>query len=188
MDRRLTQEDWMELDTILKVLQPFERITTRLQAEKITPSDFFGLWEELKFDLVECNGIELADNLRNCMRERELTLYNDIIFASVFLDPRYRFLLTERESQRFVHLHRISIRLILNKTSIFNFVFSYFPIRNRSKEKCDPAFECIVGENRNVHAISGKRVNPTAMFRRRNYSEIKVRAIFECDGTKEIIN
>lgn len=97
-DERPTEADWIELDTILQILKPFESITTRLQAEQLTPFDFFGLWEELKYELIFFRGSEFADASLKGMDHREHFLYNELIFASVYLDPRYRFLLTERKT------------------------------------------------------------------------------------------
>lgn len=92
--RKLTESDWNDMGPILKILKIFEVITTRLQAEQLTPSDFFAAWEELKLELEDLEG-DLADELRRGIAIREPDLYNDVIFASVYLDPRYKLLLSK---------------------------------------------------------------------------------------------
>lgn len=97
-NRKLTESDWNELEHVLKILKLFEIITVRLQAEQLTPSDLFAFWEELKLELADFEG-ELADALRSEMTIQEPALYNDVVYASVYLDPRYRVLLTTGKQQ-----------------------------------------------------------------------------------------
>lgn len=94
MNRKLCASDWEDLESMMPSLCFFERITNRLQAEKLSPSDFFASWEELKLELCDLDS-ELATHLRSRMENREGDLYNDLIFGGVFLDPRYNILLTD---------------------------------------------------------------------------------------------
>lgn len=93
---KLNDSDWHNLNGILNILSFFESTTKRLQAVNFTVADFYYAWHELKLELEAFTGVELVDNMLAQMeiRKSEL-LQNGIVYSCVFMDPRYRILLTE---------------------------------------------------------------------------------------------
>lgn len=93
---KMNESDWHNLDGILRILRLFESLTKKLQAVNFTVADFYGAWQELKMEMVDLIGVELVDNILVQMEARESEMMqNDIIYSCVFMDPRYRILLTE---------------------------------------------------------------------------------------------
>lgn len=92
---KLDDEEWQALETLLNILKSFESLTKKLQAVQFTVSDFYASWIELKCDLDVMKGIELVHNilLQMEIREKEF-LQNDVVYGCVYLDPRYRVLLS----------------------------------------------------------------------------------------------
>lgn len=66
--------------------------------KKYTPSDFYGDWLWLKLELKKNVHIQLANDIIKHMENRENGFLNKpTVLASVFVDPRYRILLSEDE-------------------------------------------------------------------------------------------
>lgn len=93
---QLSESDWHNLDVILKILSFFDVATTKLQAVNFTVADFYHAWHELKIELEPLAGMELVDNILEQMEIRSAELLrNEVVYSCVFMDPRYRILLTE---------------------------------------------------------------------------------------------
>lgn len=96
----LSIEDWFKYEELLKILKHPYIATVKMQAEQMTPSDFFALWLDLKLKLSKHKNISFAKNILDGMemREKEKKILDAApIVASVFLDSRYRVLLTTQQ-------------------------------------------------------------------------------------------
>lgn len=92
---KMSDSEWHNLDGILQILRLFESLTKKLQAVNFTVADFYGAWQELKMEMGSLIGVELVDNILVQMEIRESDMMrNDTIYSCVFMDPRYRILLT----------------------------------------------------------------------------------------------
>lgn len=93
---KMSESDWHNLDGILRILSQFEIVTKKLQSTNFTVADFYCAWHELKFEMEAMAGVELVDKILVEMAKREIDMMqNDIIYSCVFMDPRYRILLSE---------------------------------------------------------------------------------------------
>lgn len=96
--KNFSSEEWQLFEEITLILKfPFET-TLRMQREQYCPSDFYGDWENLKLELKEFDQNTLANELLKTLEEREPHVKSFTVLASVFIDPRYRVLLSESES------------------------------------------------------------------------------------------
>lgn len=87
----LSLDEWIAVEKIIKILGPFERLTTTMQKQTISLSDFFGGWAKIKLELSKMDSDELIKNLLSQMQFRETVLFNNPVpNAAVFLDPRYQ--------------------------------------------------------------------------------------------------
>lgn len=70
-----------------------------LQRNEYTLSDFFGDWIRMKHNLQKIHH-PMADSVRQCLIDREDRLLNHkLMISTVYLDPRYNFLLSEAEKE-----------------------------------------------------------------------------------------
>lgn len=108
----ISDDEWAALKEVAEVLALPNRTTISMQKEKYTPSDFYGDWCKLKLSLEKLSH-ELAKEIVDCMIKREDGLLNTpTVLASVFVDPRYRLLLSDDEATVAVkHLSDIRKRL-----------------------------------------------------------------------------
>lgn len=71
-----------------------------MQEEKLSLSEFFGCWLTCIIKTKKLNTV-LAKNLFSCMQEREKILFdNDVLLSAIFLDPRYKIVLSETQVQK----------------------------------------------------------------------------------------
>lgn len=92
----MTDSDWLNLDGILRILRHFESATKKLQADNFTVADFYCTWQELKMEMQSLSGVEFVDKILAQMEIRESDMMrNGIVYSCVFMDPRYRILLSE---------------------------------------------------------------------------------------------
>lgn len=97
---KFEKSEWDSIIMIIDSLKPAKIATKNLQSEKITLSDFYIEWLKCKGLTGQVNST-LALNLVETMEQRENTLLgNDMLLASVLLDPRHRCLLSEDEKTR----------------------------------------------------------------------------------------
>lgn len=96
-------DNWMDIEEINKILKiPFEA-TNELQYKSLTMSDQFGCWlkMELKLEHMIVNEnlkTDLAGTLVEKIFDRKKVLMaNPALISAVYLDPRYKFELTETE-------------------------------------------------------------------------------------------
>jgi len=91
---QMSSDYWLKIEMIVSVLKP-AKITTKLfQSENMTAGDFLGAWIKLKIDTEKCD-TDFSRILLNNLKIRENLLFDsDAIITSIFLDPRYKTMLT----------------------------------------------------------------------------------------------
>lgn len=87
-----------------------------MQRVKYIPSDFYGDWTNLKLELEVFKEHQLGQYLLEELKHREVSIITSpIILASVFIDPRYRVLLSEAENLTAIeHIMKLKRRLEIN--------------------------------------------------------------------------
>lgn len=96
----MSHEDWDDVEEISKILEPFSHLTTFMQRETISLSDFFGNWAKIEMKIMKFPGSELAENLISEMKARkELLSNNPVLNAAVFLDPRYQKVMPDQNKE-----------------------------------------------------------------------------------------
>lgn len=63
MKARLTNEEWILVEKIKSILQPFAGQTTVLQSEQLSLSDLYGVWAKLIMELKKFRGDQLTNQL-----------------------------------------------------------------------------------------------------------------------------
>lgn len=113
----LTEDDWFEVNEILTVLKPFYIATMKLQSEKTTLSDFFGIWISLEIQMLKLGTgnnskhVLIANLLDQMKIYQERLLANPVLLANIYLDPRFQSLLKVEQKQRAVeHLMFVNAR------------------------------------------------------------------------------
>jgi hypothetical protein len=99
----LTNDDWIKYEEIHNIMEYPHIATVKMQAEQLTPSDFFAIWLDLKLRLKKHEGVSFAKRIIDGMtaREKEKNIIDSpIVLSSVFLDSRYRILLTTQQKQK----------------------------------------------------------------------------------------
>ena len=97
-DIEFEDEGFFERTSILiSALKPVEILNRRLQSEVLLLSDFFSQWIKTKLEL-ERSTNTFTNSLLSAMKNREAKLFdNDVLLAGVFLDPRFKSLLTPEQ-------------------------------------------------------------------------------------------
>ncbi|CAM5113507.1 unnamed protein product [Natator depressus] len=94
---KLTKAEWDEVKNLRDLLAKPNQTTVNLQAVDVTPGVLMKEWRKLSKFLQE-NGGQIAEGILSSMQKREEKLFDNIHFlAGVYVDPRYRILLTSRE-------------------------------------------------------------------------------------------
>lgn len=110
-DFHLDDNIWNRMPEILTVLKIFDDKTKYLQTEDLTVSDAFAVWFELKAHFQNIPNWELATLALEVITIREnMFSKNEVIFAGVYLDPRFRVLLNEEQKSKavdhLIYLHQ----------------------------------------------------------------------------------
>lgn len=108
----ITDNTWKEIEVLERVLLEPYKVTMIVQDENCSLGDFYGAWLQAKRNLQKFDH-EMAHLLLNKMINRETgILRNKLMLSAVFLDPRYKFLLTEEEkSIAICHLCQLYLRI-----------------------------------------------------------------------------
>lgn len=94
---QLTPSEWAYIQNIGDVLSPVYKTTLTLQKEQLLLGDFYKVWLEQKLAIKAING-EMAKKLFDRLEEREKNLLENItICAALYLDPRFRRLLSNEK-------------------------------------------------------------------------------------------
>lgn len=97
---QLSDEEWDCIEEISKILEPFAHLTTMMQKQTISLSDFFGGWAKVEMKLQKFHGSNLQEKLIFEMAARKEALFNNsVLNAAVFLDPRYQKFMPEQNKQ-----------------------------------------------------------------------------------------
>lgn len=84
-------QEWDSVQTITTTLSHFAKLTTLMQREAVSLSDFFGGWAKIKMELSKLAHDRLVQQLLVEMKSREAVLFNNqVLNAAVFLDPRFQ--------------------------------------------------------------------------------------------------
>lgn len=110
---QISDENWKVFANLVEVLKRVNDATVKMQREKYAPSDLYGDWIKLKMQLASFEAMPIANNIIEQMKKREDGLINTpTVFASVFVDPRYRLLMSQDESSTALrHLSEVRERL-----------------------------------------------------------------------------
>ena len=93
----LTENQWHSATELEELLRAPYTVTKKLQAEDLIAGEFLFEWKKLIFDLNKKGGL-IANGIANSMNRREAQLTdNDILLASIFVDPKNRILLEEEQ-------------------------------------------------------------------------------------------
>lgn len=87
----LSETDWIAVEKLLNVLEPFYKCSLRLQAQSHTLSDFYGNWLHITIKLQKMPDSVLKTNIVEQMDIRKtMLLDNPIMLSAIYLDPRYQ--------------------------------------------------------------------------------------------------
>lgn len=86
----ITEEDWINVEGIVKTLEPFNNYSKNLQSETVTLSDFYGYWTRLRLKVAKSTD-QLSQKLLEQMNNyHDVLMENPAVIATVYLDPRYQ--------------------------------------------------------------------------------------------------
>jgi len=110
--RNLSESEWADIAHVCSSLKPARTTTKVLQGQQLPVGDFYGAWLECKLK-TKAEANDLATGLVEAMDRREEKLLSTPAFAAaLFLDPRYKVLLTPSMEQNAVkHLQALWLRL-----------------------------------------------------------------------------
>ncbi len=96
----LTEFEWSKVERLASLLQlPYEA-TLRLQSASLCPGEFIKAWRGVIFQL-EKRDDPLSDDIVTSLKQREVFLLaNELILAGIWVDPRYRVLLTDDQKKK----------------------------------------------------------------------------------------
>lgn len=116
VSKQLNSEEWMEIETIISVLTPVHILTLSLQRSQLLLGDFYKAWLEMMFEL-ESNTTEISKILVECIKSRQSQLMeNDTMYSALFLDPRFRRVLSKEKIGRAKkHLKNIILQIQNNE-------------------------------------------------------------------------
>lgn len=161
----MTDEEWDCLQEISKILEPFAHLTTILQKQTISLSDFFGGWAKLEMKLQKFHGSNLQQNLVSAMTTRKEVLFNNsVLNAAVFLDPRYQKFMPEQNKQN-------AIRYLENLYEKMNRRPDVIPEPNTESSELEAYLSNVYGEKNNN--------NPTANDENQQQPEETIRTKLE---------
>ncbi|XP_036404855.1 uncharacterized protein LOC118791563 isoform X1 [Megalops cyprinoides] len=96
----LTEAEWDNVGLLVRSLHPARAMADALLAEQLTAGDFFGAWLKCKIETDKVGG-PFAALLVECLSRRQHALFeNEAFLAAVFLDPRYKVLLSDAQTER----------------------------------------------------------------------------------------
>lgn len=88
---------WIDMINIMTSLKPAAEATERLQAKELTLGDFYSIWIICRTKSENLN-LPLAKDIATAMQIREKDLLaNEAFLAAIFMDPRWKVVLSDRE-------------------------------------------------------------------------------------------
>ena len=99
-DLHVPESEWSLFLQIVASLEPARKAAKALQKEALTLGDFYGVWLTCKLEIMKASSSQFSQLLLTAIKKRESSLLeNEAFVACVFLDPRYKLLLTEQEKK-----------------------------------------------------------------------------------------
>lgn len=96
-DVKIMEIAWDSMKTLCASLKPLSEATIKMQAERLTYSEFYGIWVMCRKKL-EALSSKSAKLFLTAMVKREQKILNsEVLLSCVFLDPRVNFFLTPSE-------------------------------------------------------------------------------------------
>ncbi|XP_065323654.1 uncharacterized protein LOC135930795 [Gordionus sp. m RMFG-2023] len=95
----LSEDDWNQIKDLTRVLVPLKITTLRLQSEQLCLSDFYGIWVRCRLELEKFTSSFSYEILENMKIREQQYLKNSVMYASIYLNPRYQVLLSIEQKQ-----------------------------------------------------------------------------------------
>lgn len=95
----ISDEEWVKIEVFLKVFEAAKSATIKMEKSDLIIGDFFSIWLELKLNVEKFSSSSIyAQVLIRNIKARELLLFENAPFISgLYLDPRFNFLLSDRD-------------------------------------------------------------------------------------------
>lgn len=137
-DVRLTKSDWTFCETFIEIFKPVRIATKRLQSQQLTLGDFYKVWLQLTLEIkkltttTEKESKVLATELHKNLMKRESFIFNSnkSLVAALYLDPRFRNILTKLRPDDF-NLKEPQEHLLALYKKIKNVEVSFFEFSSR---------------------------------------------------------
>ncbi|XP_043362981.1 uncharacterized protein LOC119850770 isoform X2 [Dermochelys coriacea] len=152
---KLTKAEWDEVKNLRDLLAKPNQTIVNLQAADVTPGVLMKEWRKLSKFLQE-NGGQIAEGILSSMQKREEKLFDNIHFlAGVYVDPRYRILLTSREIPK-AKEGLLDIARRLEKQNLLLLLNSAKEVEeNKTQQKGSSTIEFAVSESSHPSEIAG---------------------------------
>ncbi|KAE8748652.1 hypothetical protein FOCC_FOCC004663 [Frankliniella occidentalis] len=110
--QNLSPYQWRQVKAYCKALEPAAICTVKLQASDLTAGQFYGEWLACVERTKKVRNL-LATRVLAAIKQREKSLFeSDVFLPSVFMDPRYKNLLTNDQRKKAIsYLQALSVRL-----------------------------------------------------------------------------
>ena len=93
-----TTKFWSEITDLIESLKPVEILNTQLQKGNLLPGDFYMKWIKCKLELSNSTA-KHSNALLMAIKTREYNVLNsDVLLSAIFLDPRFKRLLSVSET------------------------------------------------------------------------------------------
>lgn len=96
-DVKVPESIWDSMKSLCSSLKPLAVATVKMQADKLTFSEFYGIWIMCRKSLEAMNTKSAKLFLTAILKRQEKIINNVVLLSCVYLDPRYNFLLTDTE-------------------------------------------------------------------------------------------
>lgn len=110
--KELREEDWNAIGDVVNVLAPLHELTLKLQKSQLLLGDFYKHWLELICQMEDLNS-DMSKKVIHYLRIREKGLLeHDTMYAALFLDPRFRRLISvEKLARASQHLKKLVVKM-----------------------------------------------------------------------------
>ncbi|XP_053892578.1 BEN domain-containing protein 5 isoform X2 [Malaclemys terrapin pileata] len=151
---KLTKAEWDEVKNLRDLLAKPNQTTVNLQAVDVTPGVLMKEWRKLSKFLQE-NGGQIAEEILSSMQKREEKLFDNIHFlAGVYVDPRYRILLTSREIPK-AKEGLLDIARRLEKQNLLRYLNSAKEVEENETQQKESTIEFAVSERSHPSEVAG---------------------------------
>lgn len=97
-DFHMAEDVWSRLVDIVKVLKILNDKMVYLQKQDLTMTDSFGVWTEIQYRLNLLPRCPVAIGMLQAIDNRKgLVIENAVMYAAMFLDPRFQIMLNENQ-------------------------------------------------------------------------------------------